>query len=83
MSQDGILYILRGHRLYISRKYCRVDFVIANSSDHDDMPYFSAFYLGLHYLSKYPFRCLQYSKSENCVISVSILCLFKFCILGK
>ena len=32
LSQDGPLYILRGHRLII-KKYCMVDFVLEKSAD--------------------------------------------------
>ena len=51
---DGQLYILRGHKLYI-RKKCilslTIDFVLANSLDSDQMSH-----PGLHCLPKYGFR---------------------------
>ena len=34
----------------------KVDFVIANSADPDEMPHYAAFHLGLHCLPKYTFR---------------------------
>ena len=34
----------------------KMNFVLANSADPDEMPHHVAFHLGLHYLSKYPFR---------------------------
>ena len=34
----------------------KIVFVIANSADPDEMPHDVAFHLGLHCLSKYPFR---------------------------
>ena len=34
----------------------KIDFVLANSADPDEMPHYVAFHLGLHCLSKYWFR---------------------------
>ena len=36
--------------------------ILANSADTDEMQHNAAFHLGLHYLSKYPFRGYQYTK---------------------
>ena len=33
-----------------------------NSEDPDEMQHYAAFHLGLHCLSKYPFRGFQYTK---------------------
>ena len=33
----------------------KIDFVLANSEDLDEMPHLTAFHLGLHCLPKYPF----------------------------
>ena len=45
----------------------KIDFVLANSADHDEMLHYVAFHLGLHCLPKYLFRGLQstrvYSKT--------------------
>ena len=38
-------------------------FIAANSVVPDEMSYFSAFHLGHHFLSKYPFRDFHYTKS--------------------
>ena len=34
----------------------KMNFVLANSADPYEMPHYVAFHLGLHCLSKYPFR---------------------------
>ena len=34
----------------------KIDFVLANSADPDEMPHYASFHLCLHCLSKYPFR---------------------------
>ena len=39
----------------------KIDFVLANSADPDEMPYYAAFHLGLHCLPKYPFRGFLYA----------------------
>ena len=31
----------------------KINFVLANSADQDEMPHFAAFHQGLHYLSKH------------------------------
>ena len=38
----------------------RVVFTLTNSVDHDEMPYYVAFHLGLRCLSKYPYQGCQY-----------------------
>ena len=58
-----------GLRIYIEdsqvQKNCikfyfsEVDFILANSSDPDEMPHYAAFHLGLHYLPLYLFRWFQ------------------------
>ena len=51
---DGLLYILRGQKLYFWKKCIlslTIDLVLANSVDSDQMPH-----LGLHCLPKYEFR---------------------------
>ena len=42
-----------------------IDFVLANSADPDEMPYYVAFHLGLHCLSKYRFMCFRSQKGLN------------------
>ena len=39
-------------------------FYLENSVDPDEMPHYAAFHLGLHCLSKYPFRGFKYTKGE-------------------
>ena len=42
--------------VFLSLKVLKVDFVLANSVDHDEMPHYGTFHLGLHCLPKYLFR---------------------------
>ena len=48
----------RGHKIIISKKYCicvslKINFLLANSADPDEMPHHAAFHLGPHCLPKY------------------------------
>ena len=50
---------IKGSQVIISAKNCislKIDFVLANSADPDEMPHYAAFHLGLHCWPKYPFR---------------------------
>ena len=53
------MYIMRGHRLQFQKNIIflslKIDFVLANSIDPDEMPHYAAFHLGLHCLPMYPF----------------------------
>ena len=41
----------------------KIDFVLVNSADPDEMLHYAAFHLGLHYLPKYPIiRGFRYTK---------------------
>ena len=57
-----------GHRLsffnYFIVLFLRTFFYLENSVDPDEMPHYAAFHLGLHCLSKYPFRGFKYTKGE-------------------
>ena len=50
----SIVYI-EGHRFYCTKILI---FVLANSTDPDEMPHYVAFHLGLHCLPKYPLMSL-------------------------
>ena len=55
----SIVYI-KGSQVIISKKNMiflslKIDLVLANSADPDEMPHYAAFHLGLHCLPKYPF----------------------------
>ena len=54
-----IIYV-EGSHVIISKnivfRSLNVIFVLANSVDPDEMPYYAAFHLGLHCLPKYAFR---------------------------
>ena len=59
--------ILRCHRLQFSKiniefLSLKVDFVLANSADPDEMLHYVAFHLGLHCLPKYMFRSFRSTK---------------------
>ena len=55
-----------GSQVIISKNYrfsfFKIDFVLANSTDCDEMPQNVAFHLGLHRLMKYPFMAFQSAK---------------------
>ena len=40
----------------------KIDFVVANSADPDDMPCYVAFHLSLPFLPKYPFWGFEFTK---------------------
>ena len=54
----SIVYI-EGSQVIISKKYCfitlKINFVLANSADSDEMLHYAAFHLCLHCLPKYLF----------------------------
>ena len=63
-SGRSIVYI-KGSQVIISKNIflsLKVDFVLANSADPDEMLHYVAFHLGCHCLPKYPFRGLWYIK---------------------
>ena len=45
--------------------FMRIVFTLTNRVDPDEMQHSSAFHLGLHYLSNYPFRDFQYTKGQK------------------
>ena len=49
---EGSQVIIEKKNVFLSLK---IDFVLANSADPDEMPHNTAFHLGLHCLPKYPF----------------------------
>ena len=60
---------IEGSQVIISKKkYCsnsqKIDFVLVNSANPDEMPHYVAFHLGLHCLSKYPFRGFWSTKGQ-------------------
>ena len=64
-SKWSIVYI-EGSRVIISKNILflsmKIEFVLANSTDPEEMSHHVAFLLGLHCLPKYPFRGFQYTK---------------------
>ena len=50
-----IVYIAYKIKKYILFLSLKIDFILANSADTDEMPHHAAFHLGLHCLPKYPF----------------------------
>ena len=63
---DCALYIMRGSQVVISKIIVvisqKIDFVLANSADPDEMQHYAAFHLGLHCLPKYLFTGFWSSK---------------------
>ena len=59
-SQDDLLYVLRGHRLYFPKNIfflsLKINFALANSVVPIERLHHVAFHLALHCLTKYPFR---------------------------
>ena len=55
-----------GSQVIISKNYrfafLKINVVLANSTDRDEMPQNVAFHLGLHCLMKYPFMAFQSAK---------------------
>ena len=45
--------------------YLRLDFVLANSANPDEMQHYAVFHLGLRCLQKYLFRCFQSLEGKN------------------
>ena len=59
LGQNGWIYV-EGSQIIIFKKYCilfspKIDLVLANSADPDEMPHNAAFHLGLQCLPKYQF----------------------------
>ena len=53
---------IEGLQIIISKNISlslKINFVLANGADPDEMPHCVAFHLGLHCLPKYPFRGFQ------------------------
>ena len=67
----GPLYIVRGHRLYFKKKIIalKINFVLANTEDPDEMPHQASFHLGLRWLPKYSFRAFRSTKGYKFKIS--------------
>ena len=59
MYIEGRQIIVSKNIVFLSLK---IDFVLANSADPDEMLHYAAFHLGLHCLPKYPFRGFWSSK---------------------
>ena len=51
----------------------KVVFTLTNGVDPDEMPHYAASHLGLHYLPKYKFRGLQYTKGFILVRSYKVV----------
>ena len=61
------LVYIEGPQVILSKYYqiffsLKMDFVLANSADPDEMLQYVAFHLGLHCLQKYPLRGFQFTK---------------------
>ena len=67
---EGSQVIISKNIIFLSLK---IDFVIANSVDPDEMPHYVAFHLGLQCSSKYPFRGFWYTQRVKIVAFLSVL----------
>ena len=60
---------IEGPQVIISKKKfifsLKIDFVLVNSADTDEMPLHAAFHLGLCCLPKYPFRGFRSTKGQS------------------
>ena len=56
---EGSQVIISKNIVFLTRK---INFVLENSSDSDEMQHHAAFHLGLHCLPKYSFSGFQYTK---------------------
>ena len=63
------MYIEGSQVIFSKKKYIflslKIDFVLANSADPDEMLIYETFHLGLHCLLKYLFRGFQYTKGQG------------------
>ena len=55
----GHSYNFLNYDVFLSLKFV---FILAHSADHDEMQHYAAFHLGLHRLSKYLSRGIQYTE---------------------
>ena len=67
IKSGWFIVFIKGSKVIISTKNIvllslKINFVLSNSADPDEMPQFVAFHQGLHCLQKYPFRGFQSSK---------------------
>ena len=65
-KQNVEVRMVHCHRLLFPKNsiflYLKIDIILANSADSDEMAYHAEFYLDLHCLLIYPFRGLRSSK---------------------
>ena len=64
IKSGWFIVFIEGSKVIISTKSIvllslKINFVLSNSADPDEMPQFVAFHQGLHCLPKYPFRGSQ------------------------
>ena len=56
---------IEGSQVIISPKICilslKIDFIIKNSAEPNEMSHYATFHLGRHCLPKYPFRGFWYT----------------------
>ena len=62
MSASPLGPLVLNYDLFLSLKLV---LTLANSADPDEMQHTAAFHLGLHCLSKYPFRGFQHTRDQT------------------
>ena len=65
--------IYQCQRLLLQHESLKVDLILANSADPDEMQHNAAFHLGLLCLPTYPFRAFEYKKGISLVIAITKL----------
>ena len=78
LSMELALFILgftgKSSINYDSFMCLTVVLIFANSAEPGEMPHYTAFHLGLHYLPKYPFAGFQNEKAKHCKIYSMTIC---------
>ena len=76
------MYKQRGHnfqKICISFSEDRDCIAVANIVDHDEMPHDVTFHLGLHCLSKYPFKVSGLQKVKGAYVLIRVECDICYC----
>ena len=58
----SIVYIKGSQVITTAFLSLEIDLVLASSADHDEMPHYAEFHLGLHCLQKFQFKGFMFAK---------------------
>ena len=61
---------------YIVFLSLKIDLILANSADHDEMPHHAAFHLGIRCLQNYPFTGLRAERADLLALVCGVFCEF-------